>query len=119
MEGSSAPIGRPARREPGVIRATQVGLLVASLGAFLIVFNLFGLAVVGIFLAVGGAALVAPGGFGRSWFAAVALGAIVAALSRLVADGGHETLGGWLAVLGSITILIGATLGFPASDSED
>jgi hypothetical protein len=117
MEGSSAPIGRPARREPGVIRATQVGLLVASLGAFLIVFNIF--AVVGIFLAVGGAALAAPGGFGRSWFAAVALGAIVAALSRLVADGGHETLGGWLAVLGSITILIGATLGFPASDSED
>jgi hypothetical protein len=118
MEGSSAPISRPARREPGVVRATQVGLLIASLGAFLVVFQIFGLGVVGIFLALGGAALAAPGGFGRTWFAAVALGAIVVVISRLVADSA-ELLGGWLAVMGSVAILIGATLGFPVRNAED
>jgi hypothetical protein len=119
MEGSSAPISKPARTEPGVVRATQVGLLIASLGAFLVVFNLFGLGVVGIFLALGGAALAAPGGFGQTWFAAVALGAIVVAVSRLIADGGSELLGGWLAVLGSVAILVGVTLGFPSRGAED
>jgi hypothetical protein len=118
MAGSSAPIGRPARREPGVIRATQVGLLIASLGAFLIGFDLFGLGVVGIFLALGGAAVAAPGGLGRGWYAAVALGAIVAAVSRLIAEG-SETLGGWLAVFGSLSVLIGAVLGFPVRSDED
>jgi hypothetical protein len=118
MEGSSAPIGRPARREPGVIRATQVGLLIASLGAFLVVFNLFGLGVVGIFVALGGAALAAPGGFGRGWYLAVALGAIVVALSRLIAES-SASLGGWLAVAGCVAILIGVTLGFPAGNAED
>jgi hypothetical protein len=101
-----------------MVRATQAGLLIASLGAFLVVFNLFGLAVAGIFLALGGAALAAPGGFGRTWFAAVALGAIIVAVSRLVADG-PEVLGGWLAVLGSVAILVGATLGFPVKGAED
>jgi hypothetical protein len=118
MEGSSTPISRPARREPGVVRATQVGLLIASLGALLVVFQIFGLGVVGIFLALGGAALAAPGGFGRTWFAAVALGAIVVVISRLVADSA-ELLGGWLAVMGSVAILIGATLGFPVRNAED
>jgi hypothetical protein len=116
MEGSSASVAR-SERDPGVIRATQIGLLVASLGAFLIVFNLFGLGVVGIFLALAGAAVAAPGGLGRGWYVPVALGAIVAALSRLVAEG-PETLGGWLAVLGSLSVLIGTTLGFPVRSDE-
>jgi hypothetical protein len=118
MEGSSTPIGRPAVRDPGVVRATQVGLLIASLGAFVVVFDLFGLGVAGIFLAFGGAALAAPGGFGRGWFTAVAIGAIVVALSRLIADSA-ESLGGWLAVIGSVAILVGATLGFPVRGAED
>jgi hypothetical protein len=118
MEGSSAPISKPTRTEPGVVRATQVGLLIASLGAFLVVFNLFGLGVVGIFLALGGAALAGAGGFGHGWYVAVGLGAIIVALSRLVADG-PEVLGGWLAVAGSIAILIGTTLGFPVRNAED
>jgi hypothetical protein len=118
MAGSSAPIATPARRDPGAIRATQVGLLIACLGAFLIIFNLFGLGVVGIFLAIGGVVIAAPGGFGRGWYWAVALGAIVAALSRLIAEG-SETLGGWLAVVGAITVLVGATLGFPVRDDKE
>jgi hypothetical protein len=106
------------RREPGSLRATQVGLLVASIGAVLVIFDLFGLGIVGLFLAAGGAALAAPGGFGKSWYWGVAGGAIVAVLSRLIAESA-ETLGGWLAVFGSIAILIGASLGFPVKNERE
>jgi hypothetical protein len=112
MEGSTAPLGASTRPDPGAVRATQIGLMIASLGAVLVVFGLFGLGVVGVFLAVGGAALAAPAGIGHRWYVAVALGAVVVALSRLIADSA-ETLGGWLAVLASLSILIGTALGFP------
>jgi hypothetical protein len=113
MESSTAPLGASTRPDPGAIRATQIGLLIASLGAVLVVFGLAGLGVVGIFLAVGGAVLAAPAGIGNRWYVAVALGAIVVALSRLIAES-TETLGGWLAVAASLSILIGTALGFPA-----
>lgn len=117
MESSSTSADVGARRDPGSIRLTQVGLLVASLGATLIIFNLFGLGVVGIFLVFGGVIMATPGNLGRGWFVAVAVGAIVAGLSRLIAEN-SETLGGWLAVIGSVTVLIGAVLGFPSGDEE-
>jgi hypothetical protein len=117
MESSSAAADVQTRRDPSAIRITQIGLLIASLGAVLILFHPFGLGAVGIFLAFGGAIIAAPGGIGRSWYIAVTLGVIVAALSRLVADG-SETPGGWLAVFGSATILFGAILGFPSTDDE-
>ena len=108
--------GAPAR-EAGTEGTTQVGLAIACLGAALIIFNLFGLAIAGLFLAVIGAVLAAPGGLGRRWYWAVAGGAIVVVLSRLIADGA-ETLGGWLAVWGSIAILIGAILGWPTRTTD-
>jgi hypothetical protein len=117
MEGSTAQLGASTRSDPGSVRTTQIGLLVACLGAVLVVFHFFGLGVAGIFLAIGGAALAAPAGIGRRWYVAVALGAIVVGLSKLIADN-SETLGGWLAVFGSLTILIGATLGYPVRDDR-
>jgi hypothetical protein len=113
MESSSATAPGRTGEDTGALRATQVGLLIASLGAILIVFNLFGLGVAGIFLALGGTALAAPGGVGHGWWYAVLVGAIVAGLSRLLADS-NEVAGGWLAVLGSITVLIGSVLGYPS-----
>jgi hypothetical protein len=112
MAGTGASLGQPARSDPGAIRVTQVGLLVASLGAVLVVFNFFGLAIVGLFLGIGGAALAAPGGVGKTWFIAIVAGAVVMILSRLIADSA-ETIGGWLAVFGASAILIGTSLGFP------
>jgi hypothetical protein len=117
MESSSAPADVRTRRDPSAIRITQVGLLIGCLGAALIIFHPFGLGVVGIFLALGGAIIAAPGNLGQGWFVTVALGAIVAALSRLIADS-NETLGGWLAVIGSLTLIIGAVLGFPSGEEE-
>jgi hypothetical protein len=116
MEGSSKAVSRP--RDAGAERATQIGLLVASLGAVLVVFNLFGLGIVGLFLAAGGAALAAPGGAGHKWYIGVAGGAIVVILSRLIADG-SESLGGWLGVFGSIAILFGTSLGFPVKGDRE
>jgi hypothetical protein len=117
MEGTTRLSRAPARRDLGVKRLTRIGLLVASLGAILIVFNLFGLGVVGIVLAVIGAVLAFRGGVGRRWYVAVAAGALLAVVSRLVAEG-SETLGGWLAVFASIAILVGSTLGYPAGAEE-
>ena len=117
MESSGASIGGSRRSRQGATRLTQVGLLVASLGAVLVVFDFFGLAVAGIFLAIGGALLAAPGGLGRGWYFAVAGGAIGVALSRLIADSA-EVAGGWLAVIAAVTILIGATLGYPVRSDD-
>jgi hypothetical protein len=110
-------VGAPVARDAGSVPATQAGLAVASLGALLIIFDLFGLAVAGLFLAVIGAVLAAPGGLGRKWYWAVAGGAIVVVLSRLLAESA-ETLGGWFAVWGSLAILIGAILGWPTRGED-
>jgi hypothetical protein len=117
VESSIQAAEGPAARESGPDRLTQLGLLVASLGAVLILFHPFGLGVLGLFLAGGGAALTAPGGLGRAWFVAVAAGAIIVILSRLVAES-SEVGGGWLAVAGAIAILAGAILGFPAREEQ-
>jgi hypothetical protein len=118
MESSGASIGSSRRSQPGALRLTQAGLLIASLGAVLVVFDPFGLGVVGIFLAIGGAVLAAPGGLGQGWYFAVAGGAIGVALSRLIAESA-ELAGGWLAVIASLAILIGATLGYPVRSDGD
>jgi hypothetical protein len=115
MEGSRASLGQPARSDPGTIRITQVGLLVASLGAVLVVFNFFGLGIAGLVLGIVGAALAAPGGIGKKWFIGVAAGAVVMILSRLIADSA-ETMGGWLAVAGALAVLTGTSLGFPVKN---
>jgi hypothetical protein len=118
MEGSGA-LTQPIRRDPATVRVTRAGLLIASLGALMVVFDPFGGAIVGLVLAGIGAVVAARGGLGQRWYWAVAIGAAVVILSRLVAEGA-ETIGGWLAVIGAICILVGASLGYPlASDLED
>jgi hypothetical protein len=116
MEQTFQPL-EARRRDPNLVRLTQAGLLIASLGAVLIVFDPFGLATVGLVFTAVGAVLAARGGVGNAWFVAVAGGAILAILSRLIAES-HETLGGWLAVIACIIILFGATLGYPSATDE-
>jgi hypothetical protein len=101
------------------VRLTRAGALIAALGALLVVIDPFGLATAGLVLAVVGAVLAARGGLGHTWYWMIAGGAALAVLSRLIAEGA-QTLGGWLAVIGCLMILIGASLGFPlASDLEE
>jgi hypothetical protein len=117
VESSIQAAEGTAARESGPERLTQLGLLVASLGAVLVLFHVFGLGTLGLFLAAGGALLAAPGGLGRAWFVAVAGGTIVAILSRLLAES-SEVAGGWLAVAGGLAILMGCILGFPSRGEQ-
>ena len=107
------------RRDPGTVRLTRAGVLIAALGALLVVIDPLGLAVAGLVLTVVGAILAARGGMGQTWYWMIAGGAALAVVSRLVAEGA-QTLGGWLAVVGSLMVMIGASLGYPlASDLEE
>jgi hypothetical protein len=107
-----------ARRDPGTIRLTQIALLIAGLGALLMVFNLFGLAMVGLVLAVIGTLLAARGGLGTRWFVILAIGAALAVLGRVVAESA-ETLGGWLAVIATLLLLVGVSLGYPVGGGDE
>ncbi len=107
------------RRDPATVRVTRAGILIASIGALMVIFDPFGTAVAGLVLATVGTLITARGGLGVRWYSMLAAGAILIVLSRLLADG-SETLGGWLAVIGVICILVGASLGYPlASDLEE
>lgn len=116
MEGSGAVV---ARRDPTTVRITRAGILIAALGALLVIFNPFGGAIVGLVLTAVGALIAARGGLGRRWYWVLAAGAILVVLSRLFAES-SEVLGGWMAVIGVVFILVAASLGYPlASDEEE
>src|SRR3954449_11623328 len=112
MESSTGIVESPARQDPGTIRLTQVGLLIAAIGALMVVFGVLGM--VGLVMTVVGTVLAARGGIGHGWYTAVAAGAALEVIARLVAESA-ETTGGWLAVLASIIILVAVSLGYPTS----
>ena len=105
-----------SRRDAGAIRTTQAGLLLAAFGALFVVFGVFPM--VGLVMTVVGAVLAARGGIGHGWYTAVAAGAALEVIARLVAEGA-ETLGGWLAVAASIIILVAVSLGYPTNSRTD
>jgi hypothetical protein len=118
MESSTVST-RPIRRDPGTIRITRAAVLIAAVGALLVIFDPLGLAFAGLVIAAVGTVIAARGGLGHRWYWMMALGAVLVVVSRLIAEGA-ETLGGWLAVIGVLLVLTGASLGFPlASDSEE
>ena len=116
MEETYRPL-EVKRRDPNLVRLTQVGVLIASLGAVLVIFNPFSLGVVGLVLAALGSVLAARGGIGKTWFWVIAGATIVAILSRLIAES-SEVLGGWLAVISCLAIVLAATVGYPRSEDE-
>jgi hypothetical protein len=116
MAGSSGLMDARARRDPGAIRTTQVGLLVASVGALLVVFGL--IPMVGLVMTVVGAVLAARAGIGHTWYTMVAAGAALEVIARLLAEA-SETLGGWLAVIASLMILCAVSLGYPTGGDSD
>jgi hypothetical protein len=102
------------------MRALQLSLLLAAVGALVILLRLFGeiASFAGLVTIIAGTVLSAPyapppDAPGRGWWTMLASGAvitIVAAGLTLVA----ETAGGLLAVLGCVLVAIGVALGFPA-----
>jgi hypothetical protein len=114
MEGSTGLIEGRAQ-DVGAIRLAQVGLLVAAAGALFVVFGL--IPTVGLVMTVVGAVLAARFGFGRGWYTVVAAGAALEVIARIVAEGA-EVLGGWLAVIASVMILVGVALGYPTGTRD-
>jgi hypothetical protein len=110
MESSTGLIQARADRDPGVIRITQIGLLVAAAGALFVVFGIVPTA--GLVMTVAGAVIAARGGIGHGWYTAVAAGAALEVIARLLAESA-ETMGGWLAVVASVIILCAVSLGLP------
>ena len=110
MEGSAGLMERDASRDRGVIRLTQIGLLIAAVGALLVVLSL--IPMVGLVMTVVGAVLAARGGIGHGWYTAVVAGAALGVIARLLSEGA-ETLGGWLAVIAGLMILVAVSLGYP------
>jgi hypothetical protein len=110
MESSTALMQARAERDPGVIRITQIGLLIAAVGALFVVFGV--LPTVGLVMTVAGAVIAARGGIGHGWYTTVAAAAALEVIARLVADSA-ETTGGWLAVIASVMILCAVSLGYP------
>jgi len=97
-------------------RVTQFALLIASLGAVVIMLGLFGAGVeIGALVAIAlGTVLAAPAGRGPEggWWSLLGSGALLSFAAPLVALA-SAGLGGLLALLGGICVLGGAALGFP------
>jgi hypothetical protein len=112
MESSTGLAQAPAQ-ETGAIRLAQVGCLIAAVGALMVVFGL--LPMVGLVMTVVGAVLAARVGLGQTWHTALAAGAALEIIARLLAES-SETLGGWLAVIASVMILCAVALGYPTAE---
>jgi hypothetical protein len=102
------------------MRVLRVSLLLAAIGAAVILLRVFGetASFAGLAAIIAGTVLAAPyapppDAPGRGWWTLLAGGAVI----TLVAAGLHflsETAGGLLAVLGCVLVVIGVALGFPA-----
>lgn len=107
----------PARQDATAIRLARIGLVLAGIGALVVVFDLFGVGELGLALSFLGTLMAAPLGLGQRWYYPVASGAVGGIIARLLA-GPHQTLAGWLAVLSALAVLVGACLGYPVDEEQ-
>lgn len=114
---NQAAASSPAQRRGATALRVVLGL--AIVGALIILLGLFGAAagVIGLIMIVAATVLSAPAGAREGWWATLAVGAALSVVAALVAVGA-ETLGGLLAVLAGVLVLVGAVLGFPLASDE-
>ena len=95
---------------------TQVALIIAAAGAIVVMLGLFGTgADVAGLIAIGlGTILAAPAGRGEegAWWSLLAVGAVLSLAGALAAIG-SEGLGGLVALIGGVCVLVAAAMGFP------
>ena len=104
------------------LRGLQLTLLAAALASLVILTGAFSdLVAVGCVLVVVGATALSAGERhrpGGGWWALMALGAAMSAGGGLVAQL-SEGLGGVLALLGGVAVIIAAAVGFPLAGPRD
>lgn len=113
-------------RPPGILAGlsgawrVRAGVLAATLGALLIMFQPgIAVGIVGVVMVVIGAPLAWPGTrFGGAWYVVLVVGALLTALSPLVALAA-ELLGGWMGAVGALLIIAGAVAGMPGLHEAD
>lgn len=97
-------------------RLLQASLLIASIGAVVILLGLFGTAVsiAGLVAIALGTVLAAPAARdeGGGWWRLIAVGAALSVAGALLALV-SETVGGLVAVLGGVAVITGSAIGFP------
>jgi hypothetical protein len=100
-------------------RALQVALLAASVASLVVLVDLFGdvvriacLAVIGLVTVLCAPARRVRGG---GWWSLLAIGAAGAIAGAAIAQAA-ETVGGLIAAIGGVLVVIAATIGFPLAE---
>lgn len=114
-----AAAGSPRSRQTGTRLALQLALAAAAAGSLIILLSLFGTAasVVGLALIVLGTVVSAPASEG-GWWALLAAGTAISIAAALV-QLGSNALGGLLAVIGGVLVLVAVSLGYPMGSEEE
>ena len=101
--------------------ALRVALVVAAIAAVIVIFNLFGTGFrVFCLIAIAAVTLIAlpqRSRDGGGWWWLLAVGAAASILGAIVAQPA-ETLGGWLALIGGLLVIVAAAVGFPREMEE-
>lgn len=94
----------------------RLALVAAALAALIVLFNLFssGFRIVCLGVIVVATLLAAPARqiSGGGWWWLLAAGAVASVLGAIIAQP-DATLGGWLALIGGLVVMIAAAIGFP------
>jgi hypothetical protein len=109
-------MARPAKSSLTSDTALRVALVVAAIGAFIVVLGIFGTGIrVACLVLIALATLVAlalrPRDGGGWWW--ILAGGAAASIAGAIIAQPSPTLGGLLALLGGIAVIIGAAVGFP------
>lgn len=99
---------------PASQRGVQVALSASAVAALIILLGLFSpaVSVAALVVIVLGTVLTAPAASGGSWWALLAAGAALSVGAALL-QFSSDTLGGLVAVIGGLLVLIAVSLGFP------
>jgi hypothetical protein len=99
--------------------ALQVTLVAAAIAAIFVLLNLLstGFRIFCLIVIVAAAVVSSRRGRGQTWWWILVGGAAASVLGAIVSQP-STTLGGWLALLGGLAVVIGAIIGFPREEGE-